>query len=318
MAGFKAYFATFAATIILGMAASSIAIFSYNNLGCRVNARKGDEFTAYCQSKTYGDYEHGAFFFGLEPEALANLRKSRVVFLGNSLTQCGFSSDYTRSFFANIDIKFFILGFGYSEYSRFEESVLDRYHIFPQVMVINADPFFSHYLSTPAQDALSRRPRALWGWGQKYLFNRIQPRLCRALPVLCPEDVPAIYRSVVDGEWNVRSFWTKEISIPPSVDKRTALTDDEISEAVDRGSAFIERQKIDRKCVVVTGIPSSNTDGPFVAARLARTLGVKLIQPKIDELATIDGGHLNHDSRERWSSAFLEELAPVLRECLKR
>src|ERR1700743_3306970 len=43
--------------------------------------------TAYlsdCNSTAYGDYDHGAFWFGLEPEARRAASNARVLVLGNS------------------------------------------------------------------------------------------------------------------------------------------------------------------------------------------------------------------------------------------
>ena len=44
-------------------------------------------YLAYCGGGNYGDYEHGAFWFDLEPAALDFARNADVLLLGNSRMQ---------------------------------------------------------------------------------------------------------------------------------------------------------------------------------------------------------------------------------------
>jgi len=43
-------------------------------------------------------------------------------------------------------------------------------------------------------------------------------------------------------------------------------------------------------------------------------LSTSWIFPAVDGLATMDGGHLNTASAERWSAQFLEALTPILQD----
>ena len=40
-----------------------------------------------CNASNYGDYDHGAFWFGLEPSAQQAAGRAQVLFLGNSRIQ---------------------------------------------------------------------------------------------------------------------------------------------------------------------------------------------------------------------------------------
>jgi hypothetical protein len=64
--------------------------------------------------------------------------------------------------FDKLDIRFFVMGFGYGELSPFSLAVLKRWKASPKVVVINADPFFVDVLSEPAKEALEGRPAFLW------------------------------------------------------------------------------------------------------------------------------------------------------------
>jgi hypothetical protein len=38
-------------------------------LACQARGYTSDRYLAYCEAKSYGDYEHGVFWFDLEPRA---------------------------------------------------------------------------------------------------------------------------------------------------------------------------------------------------------------------------------------------------------
>jgi len=105
------------------------------------------------------DYEHGAFYYGLEREAIANLKSADVIILGNSRAQAAFSTGALRDFFATRGIKYFLLGFGYGELSDLPLHLMKRNSVRPKVLVINADPFFFK-ISKPSRWLKSQKARA--------------------------------------------------------------------------------------------------------------------------------------------------------------
>jgi hypothetical protein len=71
-----------------------------------------------------------------------------------------------------------------------------------------------------------------------------------------------------------------------------------------------------RECVIITAIPNSvSTDEP-IANRVGTKFNFPLIIPHLDDLGTIDDSHLNRDSAERWSRAFMNDAAPTLDRCI--
>jgi hypothetical protein len=59
---------------------------------CKASGYPSDRYISYCGATEYGDYEHGAFWFDLEPVAELSAANADVIFLGNSRTQFGFST----------------------------------------------------------------------------------------------------------------------------------------------------------------------------------------------------------------------------------
>ena len=125
-----------------------------------------------------------------------------------------------------------------------------------------------------------------------------------------------MYRSATTGQLRWRGSYFPEQSIPFTPLLQRDFSDDEFKAAVDFGERFLREIAIDRSCVVFTGIPNNGLDAPAIAARLAQRLGTQLILPEVEPLFLLDDAHLNFDSAERWSAAFLSELTPVLQRCL--
>ena len=50
----------------------------------------GDRYLAYCNGTQFGDYEHGALWFDLEPSVKKFASDADVIFLGDSHIQFGF------------------------------------------------------------------------------------------------------------------------------------------------------------------------------------------------------------------------------------
>jgi len=311
-----AYVCTFAALAICGTIAASVGQVTVDNRSCRSNGYGNDDFLAYCNSTNYGDYEHGALYYGLEPGVVENMRAAQVLFLGNSRTQAAFSTEAMRSYFRQQGLRFFVLGFGYDEFSPFALALIRKWHLRPRVVVVNADPFFSDRLQPPARDALDGKPAYLWRLLLKMLFQRVHPVVCAT--VRCGENQGSIFRSRRDGEWAWIPYFVEERAMPlnPS---QTPVSGESVQGLAAMAAEFFAAIGMAHDCVVFTGTPSSEQlNSAGVAIQLAKTLHAKSITPPSDGLTTIDVGHLNRASAERWSAQFAQELTPVLRECIGR
>jgi len=197
----RRYVALFILCAALGILVGGVAQMTIDNLKCRSTGYGNDHFLAYCDSQQYADYEHGALLYGLELSAIDSIRRAEVLFVGNSRLQAGFSTKAVRDYFNAINVRFFVMGFGYGEESTFSFAVLRKWGASPKVLVVNADPFFSEKLSPPARDALEGRPAFLWRLALKMLFQRVHRAVCLVSDSVCPQSDRSIFRSAKDGEW---------------------------------------------------------------------------------------------------------------------
>ena len=320
--GLLVYLVLLAAAGIVAGEAYRLVNWGRDVLGCTLS-RDAGTFLAYCTSDQYGDFEHGAYYFGLEPEAVDNLRKAKVLLLGNSRSQFAFSTDEVKRYFNEHSLPFYLMGFGYGEGSDFARTLIKRYNLKPKVLVIVADPFFKSWLSPPASaiaDNLNpfwMRIRARWEYFTKKFFNMLAPKICDLRVTLCLSNLPAIYRSSKDGSWIWRNLFAppEHGQIPIDLARvpifgPPATTDLEIARQL------FEVAGVQRDCVVLTVVPNSVIDAGHYAVEIGRLLGVRVVLPELDGLMTIDSAHLTWTSAQRWSGSLLREIDALVSTCV--
>ncbi|MEO8523949.1 MAG: hypothetical protein ABI460_04490 [Caldimonas sp.] len=262
-----------------------------------------------CNAPNYGDYDHGAFWFELEPEALHAASRAKVILLGNSRIQFASSSPATARWFGDRSIPFYSLGFSHYESITFLTPVLARVQPHASAYVINADHFFAEWLSPTSHRIFYERDvRARYD--EKWFWQRLHKPICGALPFLCGKEF-AVYRNVANGMWFTSGTPPKS---PARVSDGAPGDMERWPHYIDLAKGFIDGLKVDRRCVVLTIVPTVGTKRAEAEA-IAAALGLQFIAPRIDDLSTFDGSHLSAESAARWSAAFLEAAGPVLERC---
>jgi len=291
---------------------------------------KTDRFMAYCHSVRYGDYEHFAYYHASEPEAIEHLRTAKVLFLGSSNTQFAFSTKAVQKFFTALGVKHYVFGFGHGAQSGVAEAMITRHNLSPRVVVINADPFFTGaYNDTFVRvleggDERNESWQVLPAWmrptvhgehRRKRELQALQQQRCSATngsDLWCSGNVDTLYRIAENGHWQV-DFYRENLRIPVSIDKESHIID--LAAYAKVAQSFIGAIGVTKSCVVLTVSP--RRDAPVAYAKaLANQLGVQWVAPQLNDLHTIDGSHLDPDSSERWSAAFVDEIDETVRSCL--
>lgn len=278
---------------------------------CPADGYAGNYYLAYCQITGYGDYDHGAFWFGLEPDAQRLAAEAAVLFLGNSRMQFAFSSQATDQWFASPPVGYYLMGFSFTENIEFAAPLLAKLRPKAKVYVINVDRFFED-METEVGKAILRESDALARTKEKRFWQMLHQPACTTLPALCGTEA-SFYRFRDTGAWQMRGvrLWgAKPVAVgaPSDVerwDHYAAL-----------GGQFLSALPVDQRCVIFTIAPSNATKLEE-ASTIVRALGGDLVVPQADNLMTFDGSHLDRPSAERWSQAFFEAAGPRIRACLQ-
>ena len=310
-----AYFAsrpTLYISIILGvvLAAYAYKLRTDGIFACQAAGYSSDRYLSYCHNSGYGDYEHGAFWFGLEPSIQDHVGRADVLFLGSSRMQIALSTVATTDWFSSISSRYYLMGFGYNENAGFTSALLLRFKPRAKVYVINIERFFDRSETVPAKTVM-RDPTARGRYEVKRLWQLVHAPICQGLPLLCGDQY-VIFRSRETGVFTVSGlgqFKGAAVSYDQSADEGAVENETAI------GREFLSHLPVKRECVILTTVPYVGTKIKTLNA-VASALGMNLVMPDLDGLQTFDGSHLDRPSAERWSKAFLQAAAPQIRRCL--
>lgn len=279
---------------------------------CPASGYGGNSYLADCQARSYGDYDHGALWFRLEPEALRAAAEAQVLFVGSSRLQLALSNSVTARWFEQAAARYFLLGFSHSENTVFVQPLLEKIRPQAKAYVINVDRFFDDRRSPPTEEIL-RGGDIEARYREKRFWQKLHAPLCSALPAACGQRY-AVYRSRATGAWTVGGSapdQRKPVSDGPPADA------DRWARFAHLAQTFVAALPVERSCVVLTIVPSVDTRRAEAQA-IAKALAVDLVAPRVTGLTTFDGSHLDAPSAQRWAAAFFEVAGPRLSECLRR
>jgi len=290
---------------------------------CYPNAKAG-HFLAYCHTIRYGDYEHYAYYHESEPEAVAQAQLADVIFLGSSNTQFAFSTEAVSDFFNEQSVSHYVLGFGHGAQSGVAKAIAKKLRLQPKLWVVNADPFFTGEANATFErifqpDSESFLPRWLQTnvhgeHARKRWLQAQQSERCGQGEegVWCQGGADTLHRNASNGHWSVENY---RENLERPVGQDTTGYVENVAEYTGIAKEFIEELGIDASCLIITATPRADTPEAY-AQQLANNLSASFVAPKLDDLKTIDGFHLDPVSAQNWSKAFLEEISPHITRCL--
>jgi hypothetical protein len=308
--------------IIIGAALATFALNlrAYGIFSCQGDGYRPDRYLALCDTAEYGDYEHGAVWLDLEPRVNESIKKSDVIFLGDSRVQYAFSTDATADWFA--DIRYYLLGFTYNENVAFTGPILEKLKPRAKVYVITAE-FLVRSETRPAQQVL--HDDVYLQYTGKKLWQIFHEPVCGRFGVLCGK-LPNIFRSRETGAYHVNLVGPRRphFSSSPVIYDHQPSDMEETKTLIASGERFLSSLPVDRSCVILTAIPTVQTRSFGFSASVetsiavARGLGITRIAPMPDGLETFDGSHLAPSSAEKWSKAFFEAAGEQIKGCLHK
>jgi hypothetical protein len=301
------------------VAAVSGFIYSARTVGlfaCQAPKSGSDRYVGLCNVTDFGDYDHGAFWFGLEPTAIKAATQATVLFVGNSRMQFALSTGELDSWFRTRAVDYYLLGFSHHDNFLFFGPLLQKMRPDAEMYVINVDNFFENKLSGPA-NSLMNEPESRNRYKQKFYWQKLHERICGTVSRLCGNGFSFI-RKRTTGAWLFQganflaqaNFSDQPVVYDWSVDS-IVLGNYEI-----RAKEFLAAVAIEPICVVLTNMPNSDTSAGTAKA-LAERLGLPLVAPEMEGLTTFDGSHLDPDSAARWSYVFIKALGPHVEQCLQ-
>jgi hypothetical protein len=296
------------------LAASVYKLWSESIFPCSPNGYDSDHYLGYCQAEGYGDYEHGAFWFGLEPTALNFAKRADVLFLGESKLQYAFSTTATSDWFGSASSSYYLMGFLSQENFIFAGELLRKLTPQAKVYVINLDSFFERSETPPAR-VVMRDENARNRYEEKRRWQDVHQSICKNFSAICGGQY-AVFRSRQTGAYSAlggldRIWFEASVSYDGAIDQ--TVTKDYTA----TGADFLSHLPVKSDCIIFTMVPSVATH-IGTAKAIATNLGINFVAPELDGLRTFDRAHLDRPSAERWSAAFFLAATPQILKCLNK
>ena len=303
-----------------------IAIWLISSLNCGIWGYKANWFLGYCSNPRYGDYgdyDHGAFFYQLESDAVTNAKRADVLIFGNSRALFAFPSEKSNHYFTNLGLNHFNLAFGHDERDLFPLKLIQKLELRPKLVIINADPMFSGTMSPVGLNLISS-PFDVWiRYRAKWLLNKYHKQICITIDWICGSQIGPLgtfFRSKIDGGWSFFEEIPDEAGIVITKLKKhpIQISQENMVPFIKNAQNFIEAIGAEKKCIILTGIPNSLINSEEIAEQIAKELNLLAVIPRIDGLLTTDGSHFTTRSADRWRDAFFKELDSKLSFCFDK
>jgi len=279
-----------------------------------------DEYLAVCDSEIYGDYEHGAFFLGLEPEAIRELKKAEILFVGNSRMQHGFSTDATARFFgqSRADRPYYLLGFGFIEPYLFTTALIEKLQPRPKVIVANLDEwFFLDLYSDPGKTVIQANTTVWLNYARKRAWQTLHHAVCGWMdrpssPAWCGRK-NTIFRSRTTGTWDLRNNHEAK-NIPLHVS--SGVDPAKVKELLPAVHKFLRAMPVRPECVIFITVPSPHWS-PDNTRAIADAVGARFVQTESagSDWKMIDDSHLIQEHAETWSAQALAQMKSAFETC---
>ncbi len=300
----------FIAFVVLAMAVAFVVHTRREGVfACPAGGYDEGYYLANCNAADYGEYDHGAWWFGIEGEAARHAAGADVVFLGNSRLQYAFSAPATDDWFASLGQRYYLLGFAYDQSAAFSLRLIDRLDVRARAYIINTDRYFRDDIAGPGVEVMedpTAYTRMLW----KRAWQMPHRVLCSIASGLCGA-APAMFRSVRTGRWTLEG----DVRRYPDAFEEIPLNTAAVERAAPIARRFVDSLSSPRQCVFFTYVWTPYNERADAEA-LAEAVGVPFVSPRVDGLTTIDGSHLDEPSAQRFSQAVFEEIGPQLEQCL--
>jgi hypothetical protein len=281
------------------------------------NPPSSDWYIGYDRDGIHRDHY---VFYGGYGSAIANARIADALILGSSRAQIGFLAAELAQFAMTDGLSFYNMGFGHGEGYIFAREVILQHNLRPRFLIVNADvgdgaktTFFRDQPSPFAKQIL----KAGWWSATKYIYGKelgdvAESYLERVFPYFPGHSQGTlIYRSWSNGFWQRNRFTDVKGAYPVQPYPDTQSPEDRMLEQ-ERAREFTTEMQARGSAVVFTWVPASYTNRER-AMHLAAAAGVPFIAPVPEGLTSFDEGHLDLESAQRFSAAFLEEFRAWLR-----
>lgn len=264
-----------------------------------------------------GHLDHDVIYHGTDVEALANLKKADILFVGTSRMMFALRSRILAPWASAHGVSYYALGFGYRDGDAWALEVIRKHDLRPRLVVVNVDGFFNRAMSPGARRVLGDTP---FGARKRLYEGELGHEVRRRIHQVIPNWIDLYgragfpfgnefiaYRSRRDGIWAVSPWPTPQMAAA-SQDFAVEPVGPRIGDAARAFKAELDERG---SRMVLTYVPTPEDSGGNPVA-IGAMLGVPVVGMGVEGLTSHDGSHLSEESAVFWSRRLIADLTPYL------
>lgn len=264
-----------------------------------------------------GHLDHHVLYHGTDAEAIANLKRADILFVGTSRMMFAVRSRVLAPWANALGVSYYALGFGFREGDAWSLDLIRRHDLRPRLVVVNVDGFFGRPLSEWAERVRKDTPfgarKLFWegelGHETRRVVHRVIPNWIDLYgrPGFPFGNEFIAYRSRRDGVWAI-SPWPKPTMPAYSADFGPGEVGPRIGDPARAFKAELDKRGSQ---MILTYVPTPDDAGGNPVA-LGVMLGVPVVGMDVDGLTSHDGSHLSEESAVFWSQRLAQDLTPYV------
>jgi hypothetical protein len=287
----------------------------------------------YIVSEAYTDRSNDLYSYYYDiGSVMAEVKKAEILIVGDSMPFFAFRNPTLLDFGKRTDLRIYSLAMEYGGGINLAGPLIRRHHLRPRLLIVSGNHFFSsgsnpYDRETVRMGAWRARSMVVQGdisWAFRRWMHPLFPRfsfgkMFGAAPVV-------LYRSRQNGCLSMENFVHSRVPVSEKSTAQEVLTEEEMSIAMD----FKREMEAQGTQILLTSIPYgtdeldrlerwvpdperrrliANAVQPYQRIdRAAAQMGLPCLVPSVWGLFTFDGRHLDEESAEKFSTAFLKEL----------
>lgn len=286
---------------------------------CNPEGYERGDFMTSCGGIKVDRYAFGSIYLGSQKNAVKNAKTADVIIFGNSRTMRSFSTDAIDNYFKNKGLTYVIFAVEGASYASAQHTV-NKLGLKPKIVMTNTEILHTDVVGAAFGDLVYFPDKYKTRFDFFHAAQSVQKWACSSgIEALenyyCKGRQGAGWRSAVTGrfKWELvaepekNKVFTARKEVNPPVGRLNTI--------LPNAREFLGNSNFKDSCHVLYLVNSPNSE-PNLQTALAAEVGALPVYTPFNDLRTYDKSHLDRPTSERWASAFVKDLDPILDKCL--
>lgn len=286
---------------------------------CNPEGYARGDFMTSCAGIKVDRYAFGSIYLGSQKNAVKNAKTADVIVFGNSRTMRSFSTDAIDNYFKSKGLTYVIFAVEGASYASAQHTV-EKLGLKPKIVMTNTEILYSNVVGAAFGDLVFFPDKYKTRFDFFHAAQSFQKWVCagnlqKLKNVYCNGRTGAGWRSAVTGRFKWELVAEPEKNLIFSARKEQNPPNGRVNTVLPNAREFLGNSHFKNSCHVLYMVNSPSSE-PRLQKALSAEVGALPVYTPFNNLRTYDKSHLDRPTSERWATAFVKDLDPVIDKCL--